>query len=368
MKRILIVRQDAAHLGPSHDSGLLARYWQQQGLDVVTLRLLPPGDPVNTDDRASADAYTIAWPHPWSWAAWQSIREQTRRLQPDEIHVWGIDSRWLARVLASFCRCRVREFVATSGRSNGSLEKWCERRGRGELVRTFRHPRLADRCQPAWSQGHPPGRLPWFRYTDSRSPVDREQLREQWNIPAGATVVGTIGPQVPRTNIKDFIWAADLLRCIRDDVYWIVFGTGRGNWRLKKYASQLDIAERIDFRDFGRGEPCPLAGLDLYVQPSDWFDDFSGLRAAISAGRPVIGISQSVHAGLVRHHRSGYLVERGARNEIARCVNRLASETAIAAGMQQQALAIAGHRLASLEEASAMLWRESLAPPLDQAG
>ncbi len=366
MKRILVIETGTAPLGPCHDAGPVGAALRRRGHQVFRLLLHRPGQSAESGPTGDESLAVISWLNRFSWSACQEIRYHIRRFRPDEIHVWGLQAGLLSTVLTNLVRCPVKQFVASVAQSARGTGKWPSAgRLAGRVVKVVRHARLRDGLDTR------PARqtrvLPWFDYQRPADLALGNQLRSQLAIPRDAKLAGTVAPLMPRTRIKDFLWAGDLLRCVRDDVHWLVMGTGPGRWRLQRYASQLDMGGRIHFIDSPVGGLASIAALDIYVQPSDWLDDYCGLRAAISFAIPCIGISQTVHEELVTHHRTGYLVERGARNEIARCVNRLVSEPDIADQMSQQLRATRPPALVSVDQAIDDLG-ESWSPPAARAG
>ncbi len=200
-------------------------------------------------------------------------------------------------------------------------------------------PHLQQRF-PAWNVGA----LPWTR-PDHLLPSSAAEIKRQLNIPANAKLVGTATDLVQHNRVKDFVWAGDLMRCIRDDVYWLVLGSGAQQWRLRRFASQLDVGDNVRFLGMPENAEQIIASLDVYVQPSTWDQACVGLAFASAHGIPRVGIIDPLHRQFIQHGRNGFLVERGARNEISRCVNRLVNEPTIAKRFSQQTRELADELL-----------------------
>ncbi len=315
MKRIFTIVDNARPLSPCHDAFVVGQRLVERGHNVLTVELR---DPMPGSEGSSRCSHSIVWPRRFSWSGFQQLRRLIQDTSPDEIHLWGHHNHWLPHALTGLVRCPVRQIVGTvSNRSRpGGAWNWTRAVSRSvHQVSRFPDPGV--------------GYLPWFGYSTKTVPGIRQLVRARLGIPEHARLVGTIGPLTARSGIKDFMWAGDLLRCIRDDVYWLVMGDGPQRWRLQRFATQLEVSDRLQLLDYRDDIMEIVAALDVYVQPSTGCDNYSGLRAAISASVPSVGISRSVHEKLISHDRTGYLVERGARNEIARCVNRFVSEPAI---------------------------------------
>ena len=315
MKRIVTIVDNARPLSPCHDAFVIHDRLVSRGHDASIVELR---DPAVSGEVGNFATQSIPWPRRFSWSGFQLLRQSIQDRSPDEIHLWGEHSMLLVHALANLVRCPIRRIVGNDmcqGPSNGF---WSLGRLLSRKIHTVS--RTGD---------HGNGTLPWFGYSVDLSRDHRNSVRTRLGIPEHASLVGTVGPFSPRSGIKDFMWAGDLMRCIRDDVYWLVLGDGPQRWRLNRFSSQLEVSDRLRVLDYRDDIMEIVAALDVYVQPSTWSEDFSGLRAAISANVPAVGISNSVHKRLISHHRTGYLVERGARNEIARCVNRFITEPSI---------------------------------------
>jgi glycosyltransferase involved in cell wall biosynthesis len=351
MERILVISDVSAPLSPTSDAPRIVDSLRRRGcvVEVVALQR----DPGNT---WFPGATVIPWPRRVSWSAWQGIRQAIRKMAPGQIYVWGDAGDTVAPVVAALARCEVKQVVGSAARSARRTRlPIVHKRSSQRVVEVVRHPDLVPILSAREPQrGSGVAVLPWFA-NGIASPVDRAEIRRRLGVPAGAALVGTVAPLVPRARLKDFIWAGDLLRCVRDDVWWIIIGSGPQEWRLKRFASQLEVHDRVRLVGWRQDAGEIVAALDLYVQPSDAFDDYSGLRAAMSCGVPAIGVSRSLHQELVVHHGTGFLAERGARNEIARCVNRLLNEPAIRAALGQGARQHAKRALVSADEAAQAL-------------
>jgi glycosyltransferase involved in cell wall biosynthesis len=282
--------------------------------------------------------------------AWQAVLQKIRQWRPDRVYVWGPRTEWLATFIAGTFDGPVWRFIDRLPRKNNRAHRWLAAcRGKRQPVQVVRHKRQLPsgvKATPGISQAFQV--VSWFGYQPEPQ-TTAEGIRQRLGLPVDAKLVGTVCPLTAGSRIKDFVWAADLLRCIRDDVYWLVIGEGPDQWRLRRFASQLEVGDRLRFLGNRHDASEMVAGLDIYVQPSDGQLDYSGLRSAICHGIPAIGISQSIHEALITHHQTGYLIERGARNEIARCVNRLLSEPEIAAAMSRTLIVHSATRLPTIE-------------------
>jgi len=66
-------------------------------------------------------------------------------------------------------------------------------------------------------------------------------------LPKDARLIARDWRLWPQKRVKDIIWAADLVQCVRDDVHIPDYRDGPQRWRLEKYAEQVTVAERVRF-------------------------------------------------------------------------------------------------------------------------
>ncbi len=146
----------------------------------------------------------------------------------------------------------------------------------------------------------------------------RSALRSRLNLPPEAKLAGTVAPLMPRTRLKDLIWATDLLTCVRDDFHFLIWGWGDQEARLRRFASLTEAESHVHFL----GEPdeslSVLAGLDVYWHSHLQQPLCTNLMNAMSLGIPAISVYGAGTEELIRHQQSGFAVNFGARDEFAR--------------------------------------------------
>ena len=271
------------------------------------------------------------------------LHDQIKTFRPDKIYCWGPQSlqvgAWLKRIPVAWTgalgwwACRATQWNAIHTSATRLLSEPAGITGALHYSCFDRHHFRTEPARHAVQQQFPKWRtlvLPWTRRQASDDGIDF-QLRRRLSIPDDATVIGTAAELVPRSRIKDFIWAGDLMSCIRDDVYWLVIGQGQQKTRLQRFAGHLEIGDNLRFLDWHENSDRIVAQLNMYVQMSTYDDSCIGMRHALANGVPVIATSAQPHRCLVNHGVNGFVVEQGAGNEIARCANRLINQPEIAA-------------------------------------
>ena len=348
MDRILIVT-DFVNAGRS--TSVLPNLIQAFRQDGHEVQLVTLGG--SEHQISSVESSSIVYPGRYCLRFLRKLRQQVKAVSADRVIAWGN----LAIQQLGFCAlglpghfCAVHESVDW-WHHQSNINQLALRRYSQHLVH---HQGAVARLQSLLgASGGAVACLPTTRMPPIET-SNSESIKQRLGLPEDCKLIGSCASFEPRTRVKDFIWAGDLMSCIRQDVHWLAIGNGPQEWRLKKFASQLEIGEHLHFLDWDQGTPGVLAELDVYVQPSTWDDSCAGLITAMSLGLPVVGTSRMPHQELVTSGDNGFAVERGARNEIARCVNRLVNQPEIATRMGRRSQQRHGE-LATMEQLAGCL-------------
>jgi glycosyltransferase involved in cell wall biosynthesis len=333
VKRILVTVDSVKPLSPCHDGLLVARHLAECGYTVETIEFR---DPATAADVPEATMHVIPWPRRLCISAVRRTQKLLCRFRPDEVHVWGLRSGWLTGLIASLSKAGVKRIHPLSETTESG--RW----------HRFRKKNIFDTGR----LGSPGSvRLPLFRYERATRSDSRQSVRERLGLPRDSFFAISVNPLFPRARIKDFLFGGDLLRNVRDDAWFVVVGDGPQLWRLERYRRQLSAHDRILLLPSGPENESLVAAADVYVQPSAAFSDCSALRFAMASGVPGIGITRTVHTRLIRHLETGFLVERGARNEIGRCMNRVIAHPEVASEIRERLLTDRSPALSGIDEA-----------------
>jgi glycosyltransferase involved in cell wall biosynthesis len=117
---------------------------------------------------------------------------------------------------------------------------------------------------------------------------------------------------------KDAIWAADLLKVIRDDAHLLIFGEGPHRDRLVLFRQQVEIADKVHFLG-QRGDLQEfLPNLDQFWSTRRRPGMPQAVLEAMAAGVPVVASDVPGTRELIEHEASGYLFAPGHRAGLAR--------------------------------------------------
>jgi glycosyltransferase involved in cell wall biosynthesis len=190
--------------------------------------------------------------------------------------------------------------------------------------------------------------------------VNREALRQEFNLPANARVVVTVSVLRPGKGIDVLLRAAVLV----PDAYFLIVGDGPLRAKWEALARAVGVAERVRWAGYRRDVDVILPCCDLFVLPSleDAFPTV--LLEAMASGLPVIASAVGGIPEIVTPDVTGLLVAPGDPQSLAASIADLLNDATRSARMRRCAQRIAEQRFSTqawigrLEQ----LYSESAAP------
>ncbi len=140
-----------------------------------------------------------------------------------------------------------------------------------------------------------------------------------------------VGRLWPQKRVKDAIWAADLLKVIRDDVHLLVVGDGPQRDRLRRFRDQVDIRSKVHFLGHRDDVSRLLPHFDVLWSTSGYEGQSNAILEAMAAGVPVVATDIPGTRELVQPGVTGYLVSVGDRAGFAKHTEHLLNDSALAA-------------------------------------
>ena len=151
----------------------------------------------------------------------------------------------------------------------------------------------------------------------------RGQILQRLGLPESVRLIGWVGQLEADRGGKDAIWAADLLKVIRDDAHLLIFGAGPHGQRLVTFRDQVEIADKVHFMG-ERGD------LDEFFPHLDQFwstryrlGQSQAILEAMAAGVPVVASNVPGTQDLIQHEATGYLFAPGHRAGLTRWAEHL---------------------------------------------
>lgn len=152
-------------------------------------------------------------------------------------------------------------------------------------------------------------------------------LAEICGIKGNVRVAGAVASLVPRSRLKDLIWATDLLTCIRSDFHFVIFGRGSQRKRLERFAFQTEAGQHVHFVDSELVATDLIPGLDFFWQSHLNEPRPPAMLHAMRCGIPVVSVYGSGTSELLTHQETGFATNFGARDEFARWTKYLLEQT-----------------------------------------
>jgi L-malate glycosyltransferase len=157
----------------------------------------------------------------------------------------------------------------------------------------------------------------------------RFDLHSAHAVPEARTLnVATVAYLVKQKGIDHLIRA--VARARNRELRLIIGGDGPEQPNLAALASDLAIADRVEFLGLRDDIPSLLAAADIFVHPAIWEEAFGlTIVEAMALQRPVIATRIGAIPELIEHHRSGLLVEPGNADELAQALDLLSEQPAL---------------------------------------
>lgn len=165
------------------------------------------------------------------------------------------------------------------------------------------------------------------RYTQSSV----ASLKTQLNIPADATLIGSLGNIRPAKNYETLISAVRLLN--NPNVHFIIAGHKKKDL-MDKLQTQMEaegVAGQIHFIGFYDNTPDFLAQLDMFVLSSSSEGFSIATIEAMAAGLPVIATRCGGPEEILQHLTTGYLIPTEMPDQLAAAIKHLQENPALAA-------------------------------------
>lgn len=293
---------------------------------------LTRGGPLEADLAAAGVPATVVGKR-WKLdlGALVRLKRHVARLRPDLIHTWMFAANTYG--FAAAASCGIKNVVIAQrcvdpwkGRLQLLLDRAMARRCRAvvvnsEGVRDFyvRH-------------GAPAGRvrlIPNGVAIPPPSDATRGQLLAELELPPESRLIGLVGRLWPQKRVPDAIWAADLLKVIRDDVHLLIVGDGPLRAQLRRFRDQVRIRDKVHFLGERNDVPRLMPHFDVLWSASGYEGQSNVILEAMAAGVPVVATDIPGTRELVVHGETGFLVPVGDRAALAKYAERLLNDPAL---------------------------------------
>ena len=331
-KRILQIIPTLDRCGAEKQMSLLARGLTPEGFDVHVCALTR-GGPLRADlEEAGIPTTVIGKRWRIEPRAFWRLRRHVRRLRPDLIQTWLFAGNAYGR--AAGIACGVPHLVAGErcidpwkGWTELAVDRWLARRSdrivaNSPGVRDF----YVRRGLPAEKMVVIPNGVE----PAEPSASSRQELLAELGLPEECYLVGLVGRLWFQKRVKDAIWAADLLKVIRDDVYLLIIGDGPQRERLRKFRGQCEIRDKVHFLGQRHDVPRIMPHFNVLWSTSAYEGQSNAIMEAMAAGIPVVATDIPGTRDLVAPGKTGYLVPIGDRAAFAKHTNDILNDADLA--------------------------------------
>jgi glycosyltransferase involved in cell wall biosynthesis len=332
MPRILHIIPTLDRSGAEKQLVLLATHLPRDEFDPHVCVLTRGGPYEQELKQAGVPVTVIGKPLKIDPAAFLRLKRHVTALQPDLVHTWLFAANSYGRAAA--LAAGVRRIVAAERCVDPwkvwhelAIDRWLARRTdrivvNSSGVRDFyvRHGLPDEKFVliPNGISAPPAGDL------------SRDELLAELGLPTNARLIGAVGRLWPQKRIKDLIWAADLLKVIRDDVHLLIVGDGPHRRRLEQFRRQVRIEDKVHFLGHRSDVWRLMPHFDLLWLASEYEGLPNVVMEAMIAGLPVVATDISGNRDLIVPGETGYLVPVGDRAALARQANKLLDDPELA--------------------------------------
>jgi len=330
--RILHVIDTLDRTGPAQQLGLLARGLPQGEFEVHVCALSHGGPIGEALARAGIPVQIVGR----RWAAdpatfWRLVGH-VKELRPASIQAWQAMGRAYAAAVARYCGVKSLVAVWREVRPNRwplqtaldrSIGRWATK-----VVATCTAVR--DDCIEKGISAEKIEVVPSGVCRAAAPTVTRERILDRLGLSTSVRLIGWAGRLEANRGGKDAIWAADLLKVIRNDAHLLIFGAGPHRDRLVRFRDQVEIADKVHFL----GDRCDL---DEFLPHLDQFwstrrlpGQSQAILEAMAAGVPVVATDLPGTRDLIEHETTGYLFAAGHRAGLARWAEHLLNHPDVA--------------------------------------
>jgi glycosyltransferase involved in cell wall biosynthesis len=152
------------------------------------------------------------------------------------------------------------------------------------------------------------------------------RLRERWNIPREACVIGSVGRLGAQKDYRSLMRAAPHILCKHPQTYFVIVGEGDEREALERLTDELQIREAIRLPGFMSEVEQAYSAFDIFTLPSIYEPFGLVILEAMASGCPVIATRVGGIPEIIRDEVDGILVPPQNPELLARAINRLIAD------------------------------------------
>jgi glycosyltransferase involved in cell wall biosynthesis len=327
MKRILHVIPSLDRAGAEKQMALLVRGLPRDDFEPHVCALTRGGPMMSDLEQAQIPVTLIGKTWRADPRAYWRLRRLINRLRPDLVHTWLFAANAYGRRAA--LACGIKHLIACERCVDpwkGWLELWIDRR---LARRSSRIVAVSQGVKEFYTRhGLPPEKFEVIHNAvppPRPSTATRRQILAELELPDDSRLIAIVGRLWPQKQVKHAIWAADLLKQIRNDVHLLIIGDGPHYARLRKFRDQARIRDKVHFLGHRDDVPRLMPHFDVLWSTSAYEGQSNSIMEAMACGVPVVATNVSGTRDLVVDGQTGYLVpsDGACRRETCRHTNNI---------------------------------------------
>lgn len=152
--------------------------------------------------------------------------------------------------------------------------------------------------------------VPTGIYTEEFTQGDGKKIREKFNIPADAFVIGHVGRLAPEKNLEFLAHAVVEFLKNEPKAHFLIGGTGPSQESIKEIMAQGGVANRLHLAGLLKGEDLINAyhAMDVFVFASQSETQGLVVTEAMAAGIPVVAVDAPGVREVVKDQENGRLL------------------------------------------------------------
>lgn len=317
--RILQIIPTLDRGGAEKQLSLLASGLKARGLDIHVCCLTRGGPLQAALDAAQVPYHIVGKRWKIDPLSYFRLKSHIARLKPDLVHTWLFAANSYGRHAALATGVK---HVLAGERCVDPWKRWHEFAiDRYLAKRTEKIVTNSGGVKAFYAQNG----LPESKFViipngiDATTPPlrDRNEIARELQIPPESKWIAAVGRLWPQKRLKDLIWAADLVKCVRDDTHLLIVGEGPQRESLERYARLCEITDRVHFVGERKDVGQLLPHMECLWLASEYEGQSNAIMEAMVAGIPVIATNIPGNDELVVHESTGFLVPLGDRAEFA---------------------------------------------------
>lgn len=326
--RVCLIIPTLVQGGAEKQLSLLARGLDRERFEPIVIVLTHTGPRESELVAAGIEVQHIHKKAKWDPFAWFRLRSLLKQLKPDIVHTWLFAANAYGRTAAMSAGVPV---ILGSERSvdpwkNGLqfwIDRWIAKRTHGLTANSqgtihfyaqHQVPREMFHCIPNGIEAKVP------------SALSRAQAAERMGVAANRKIIVSIGRLWHQKGYKDLLWAAELLRVMREDVCYVIVGEGPDRQRLEEFRDNIRGASQIFLIGHREDVGDLLPHCDVLWNGSLYEGQSNVILEAMQSGVAVVASDIPGNRDLIENDCTGLLFTLGNVDQLTRLTNLLLND------------------------------------------